>query len=77
MELIKAYIFNSVEDANSFIAELDEIKGFPTEDNSTVTYCKHEEYNGVIFIRWDDFIESVIGEPPIEIQNPFINEQAI
>lgn len=76
MEHIKVYIFNSESEATELIERLDEIKGLPTECGSTLTYCNFEVVNDKIAIRWDEFIESVLGEEPQEIEmleseNPF------
>ena len=76
MEYIKVYIFNSESEATELIKRLDEIKGLPTECGSTITYCNFEVINEKIIIRWDEFIESVLGEEPQEIEmlesdNPF------
>ena len=79
MVLIKCYIFNSELDATELIKKLDEIKGLPTKCGSTITYCNFEVINDKIVIRWDEFIESVLGEEPQEIEmlesdNPFNSE---
>ena len=76
MEYIKVYIFNSESEATELIKRLDEIKGLPTKCGSTITYCNFEVINDKIVIRWDEFIESVLGEEPQEIEmlesdNPF------
>ena len=70
------YIFNSESEATELIKKLDEIKGLPTKCGSTLTYCSFEVINDKIVIRWDEFIESVLGEEPQEIEmlesdNPF------
>ena len=78
MERIKIYIFESVSEAESFIQTLNEITGYPSEDGSTLTYCNYETYNGIVFIRHDSFVDSVITRKPTEIEitteNPFTNE---
>lgn len=82
MEYIKVYIFNSESEATELIKRLDEIKGFPTECGSTLTYCNFEVINDKIVIRWDEFIESVLGEEPQEIEmlesdNPFNSDFSV
>lgn len=82
MEFIKGYIFNSESEASELIKKLDEIKGLPTECGSTLTYCNFEVINEKIIIRCDDFIESVIGEKPQEIEilqmeNPFNSDFSV
>ena len=65
MASIKAYIFNSEKEARGLISQLNEIKGFPTKCGSTLTYCNFEVIDLKIIIRWDEFIESIIGEKPV------------
>jgi hypothetical protein len=77
MECIKCYIFNSELEAAELIKMLDEIKGLPTECRSTITYCNFEVIDEKIVIRWDDFIESVIGLKPQEIELPKIKNSEI
>lgn len=68
MASIKVYIFNSESEATELIKKLDKIKGLPTKCMSTLTYCNFEVINDKIVIRWDEFIESIIGKKPIILE---------
>lgn len=59
---MKGYIFNSVQDAEKAIIKINEKVYFPK--NATVnTYCNYVEFENLILIVHDDFIESVLGMP--------------
>ena len=75
MAFIKIYEFDTLEEANDIIDLLNVMKGFPTADGSTLTYCKAENVGDKWRIPHDEFIQSVVGYPPLEIEviqtNPF------
>ena len=75
MAFINIYEFDTLEEANELIDLLNVMKGFPTSDGSTLTYCRAEQVGDKYRIPHDEFIESVVGYPPTEIEviikNPF------
>lgn len=59
---MKGYIFNSVQDAEKAIVEINKMVYFP-KDATVKTYCNYVELDNLILIVHDDFIESVLGAP--------------
>ena len=74
MASIKAYIFDSEKEAIELINSINKLKGFPTADGSTLTYCTFEVNDGVVFIRHTDFIQSLLSQNPVYLE---IKEQSI
>lgn len=62
MASIKAHIFNSIQEAESAISQINSALGIPvSEDAVTRTYCTQQENNGNIFIYADEVTEGVLG----------------
>lgn len=59
---MKGYIFNSVQEAEKAIIEINKNVYFP-QDATAKTYCNYLELDNLILIVHDDFIESVLGTP--------------
>lgn len=64
MRSIKAHVFQSVNDANNAISQINTNQGIPVSESAiTRTYCNLIESNGVIYIEADKITESVLGLP--------------
>jgi hypothetical protein len=76
MVLTKIYTFNTLEEANQAVEQINTALGIPTaEESTTRTYTNIEQRDGLIYISHDETIESVLGSGYIEhefvILNPF------
>ena len=64
MAFIKAYLYDTIEQAQVDIDLINEGEGIPVSDTSTTrTYCEAQENNGQIYICHDDVIELYLGAP--------------
>lgn len=62
MPSIKAHVFNSAQEAETAISQINSALGIPvSEDSVTRTYCTQQENNGNIYIHADDVTESILG----------------
>lgn len=62
MPSIKAHVFNSVQEAETAISQINSALGIPvSEDAVTRTYCTQQENNGNIYIHADEVTEGILG----------------
>jgi hypothetical protein len=76
MASTKIYKFDTLEDANQAVEQINTTLGIPiSEEATTRTYTTVQQRDGLIYISHDETIESVIGGGYIEhefvILNPF------
>lgn len=64
MQSINVYFFDSIEDAQPVIDELNQIAGFPTEDGSTLTYCVALPYEDKFYIPYTLLTHEVMKREP-------------
>lgn len=61
--IIKAYTYNTEQEAQVAIQAINEAMGIPKPNSTTVTYTYYEEQNGVFFIRYLTELKHILGEP--------------
>lgn len=62
MPSIKAHILNSIQEAETAIAQINSALGIPVSpDAVTRTYCEYKENNGNIYIQADEVTEVILG----------------
>jgi hypothetical protein len=76
MPFTKIYTFETLEDANKAVEQINTTLGIPiSEEAATRTYTTAQQRDGLIFILHDKYIESVLGGGYIEhgfrVINPF------
>jgi hypothetical protein len=77
MAYTKAYIYNTIKEAEKALNSINLFLGIPKEiDSITQSYTNFEVNNGSYIIKHDEIIEGVLGLPSdfeyIEIINPLI-----
>ncbi len=66
MEFIKRY-FKTVEEANTFIQQINNALGIPVSETATTrTYTDYEADEDGIYVDYETYIGELLGEP-IEI----------
>jgi hypothetical protein len=66
MEFIKRY-FKTVEEANTFIQQINTILGIPVSETATTrTYTEYQTDEDGIYVMYENYIGELLGEP-IEI----------
>lgn len=64
MASIKAHTFNTVEEAEQAISQINSALGIPVnEDAITRTYCDVIQKDGHIYIQSDEVTDSILGTP--------------
>jgi hypothetical protein len=64
MAFIKAHIFDSLEEANNAIEQINQGEGIPINETATTrTYTQAQENNGTIYILADEVTQKYLGEP--------------
>jgi hypothetical protein len=76
MPFTKIYTFETLEDANKAVEQINTTLGIPiSEEATTRTYTTAQQRDGMIYISHDETIESVLGsgytEHEFVILNPF------
>jgi hypothetical protein len=72
MQYIKAHLFDSLEQANAAIEQINQGEGIPvSHDAVTTTYTQPQEHNNQIYIISDEVTTKYLDEPTeIEIIHP-------
>jgi uncharacterized lipoprotein YddW (UPF0748 family) len=74
MVLTKIYTFNTLEEANQAVEQINTALGIPTSEESTTrTHTTSQQRDGLIYISHDETIESVLGSGYIEHEFPILN----
>jgi hypothetical protein len=64
MQYIKAHIFDTLEQANNAIEQINQGEGIPVNPEAiTRTYTQAQENNGTIYIAADEVTQKYLGEP--------------
>jgi len=74
MTFTKIYTFDTLEQANEAVEQINTALGIPiNEEATTRTYTSVQQRDGLIYISHDETIESVLGGGYIEHEFPIIN----
>jgi hypothetical protein len=64
MAFIKAHIFDTLEQANNAIEQINQGEGIPIDESViTRTYTQAQENNGTIYIVADEVTKTYLDEP--------------
>lgn len=58
---MRAHVYQDRASADTAVAIVNQITGYPKPDGQTKSYCMVEEIGGVIFIQADERTEEILG----------------